>query len=82
MMGKQKMLVIFPVLLLLVITLMASNIFTLKSKRKHYKQNVVAEQVPSVTAAHFQDEINNTIETVQAVTANPKTDTRLGKVGR
>ena len=43
---------------------------------------MVAEQVPSVTAAHFQDEINNTIETVQAVTANPKTDTRLGKVGR
>lgn len=30
----------------------------------------------------LQDEINNTIETVQAVTANPKTDTRLGKVGR
>ena len=25
---------------------------------------------------------NATIETVQAATANPKTDTRLGKVGR
>jgi len=30
----------------------------------------------------LQSEINAAIETVQAATANPKTDTRLGKVGR
>lgn len=30
----------------------------------------------------LQSDINATIETVQAATANPKTDTRLGKVGR
>ena len=30
----------------------------------------------------LQSEINNTIELVQSATANPKTDTRLGKVGR
>ena len=30
----------------------------------------------------LQNEINNTIELVQSATANPKTDTRLGKVGR
>lgn len=30
----------------------------------------------------LQSEINSAIETVQAATANPKTDTRLGKVGR
>ena len=30
----------------------------------------------------LQSEINNTIEMVQGVTANPKTDTKLGKVGR
>ena len=30
----------------------------------------------------LQDDINDTIESVQALTANPKTDTRLGKVGR
>ena len=30
----------------------------------------------------LQSEINNTIELVQSVTANPKTDTKVGKVGR
>ena len=30
----------------------------------------------------LQSEINNTIELVQSVTANPKTDTKGGKVGR
>lgn len=30
----------------------------------------------------LQDEINNTIEQIQMLTANPKTDTRLGQVGR
>ena len=30
----------------------------------------------------LQSDINNTIELVQSVTANPKTDTKLGKVGR
>ena len=30
----------------------------------------------------LQSDINAAIETVQAATANPKTDTRLGKVGR
>lgn len=30
----------------------------------------------------LQSDINNTIEMVQGVTANPKTDTKLGKVGR
>lgn len=30
----------------------------------------------------LQSEINNTIELVQRVTANPKTDTKGGKVGR
>ncbi|XP_059096014.1 RNA transcription, translation and transport factor protein-like [Tigriopus californicus] len=30
----------------------------------------------------LQDEVNNTIEQIQALTANPKTDTRLGQVGR
>ena len=30
----------------------------------------------------LQSEINNTIELVQNVTANPKTDTKSGKVGR
>lgn len=29
----------------------------------------------------LQSNINNTIEAVQRVTANPKTDTKLGKVG-
>ena len=31
---------------------------------------------------NLQSDINNTIELVQSVTANPKTDTKLGKVGR
>ena len=30
----------------------------------------------------LQSEINNTIELVQSATANPKTDAKLGKVGR
>ena len=30
----------------------------------------------------LQDDINDAIESAQALTANPKTDTRLGKVGR
>lgn len=30
----------------------------------------------------LQSDVNNTIELVQGVTANPKTDTKLGKVGR
>ena len=30
----------------------------------------------------LQSDINNTIELVQSVTANPKTDTKSGKVGR
>ena len=30
----------------------------------------------------LQSDINNTIELVQNVTANPKTDTKSGKVGR
>ena len=30
----------------------------------------------------LQDHVNNTIEDVQRLTADPKTDTRLGKVGR
>ena len=29
----------------------------------------------------LQSQINNTIELVQRATANPKTDTKLGKVG-
>jgi RLL motif-containing protein 1 len=31
---------------------------------------------------NLQSEINNVIELVQSETANPKTDTKLGKVGR
>ena len=30
----------------------------------------------------LQTRINETIVSIQAITANPKTDTRLGKVGR
>ena len=30
----------------------------------------------------LQSDINNTIELVQSITANPKTDTKSGKVGR
>jgi RLL motif-containing protein 1 len=30
----------------------------------------------------IQDRVNGAIESIQQLTANPKTDTRLGKVGR
>jgi len=48
----------------------------------------VAEAMKILRLTHLhhlrdlQSEINAAIETVQAATANPKTDTRLGKVGR
>jgi RLL motif-containing protein 1 len=52
------------------------------------KDPVLKEAVKILRLIHLnnlrdlQSDINATIETVQAATANPKTDTRLGKVGR
>ena len=54
----------------------------------HIKDPVLKEAVKILRLIHLnnlrdlQSDINATIETVQAATANPKTDTRLGKVGR
>jgi hypothetical protein len=38
--------------------------------------------VVTLFCRNLQNRINEAIVSVQAVTANPKTDTRLGKVGR
>jgi len=52
------------------------------------KDPILKEAVKILRLIHLnnlrdlQSDINATIETVQAATANPKTDTRLGKVGR